>query len=352
LFRREISMLKRSLFSVVAVALFFSSSAEAQVSFLDNSLVVDSIEGPALTVHFIDVGQGDSILLQAPNGETLLVDTGPRRKVANPLYYLREVGIERIDHLLVTHSHLDHIGGFSRIVRALPVGELWWSGYFHPTGTAERFLKKIEELKTPTRTLKRGDELTLGGDVRIVVLHPPADMKPVDHDINNYSVVLRVTYGEIDFLLTGDAEIKAERMLLASGMVLGSEFLKVGHHGSKTATTLMFLRSVAPGFGVISCGRNNKYDHPHASTLKHLTEANVAILRTDELGTIVVRTDGKKISINLKGQRFTRALWTLARPATSLIIAIARREDDEALQSLDGPAGLAPAGERRFGRAA
>lgn len=345
-------MRKRWLFSVITVALFLSLSAQAQVNFRDNSLVVDAIEGPALSVHFIDVGQGDAILLQAPTGETLLVDAGPRKKAANPLPYLREVGVERIDHLLISHSHLDHLGGFQRIVKALPIGEFWWAGYFHGTKTAGKLLAKLEEKKIPSRVLKRGDELTLGPDVKITVLHPPETMRPVDHDINNFSVVIRVSYGDIDFVLTGDAEIKAERMMLASGLPIESEFLKIGHHGSETATTMAFLKSVKPGFGVISCGRNNKYNHPHDVTLEHLTEAGVAILRTDDLGTIVVRTDGKKVSINLKGQRFTHIRLRRIDSQTHLIIGIGRREDDEALESLHRLACCVPAVERRVGRAA
>jgi competence protein ComEC len=345
-------MRKRWLFSIITLILFSSLSAQAQVNFRDNSLVVDAIEGPALSVHFIDVGQGDAILVQAPTGETLLVDTGPRKKAANPLPYLREVGIERIDHLLISHSHLDHTGGFQQIAKALPIGEFWWSGYFHSTGTAKKLLATVEEKKIPTRVLKRGDALTLGPDVKISVLSPPETMRPVDHDINNYSVVIRVSYGDIDFILTGDAEIKAERMILSSGLPIESEFLKIGHHGSETASTLAFLKSVKPGFGVISCGRNNKYNHPHAGTLEHLTEANVAILRTDELGTIVVRTDGKKVSINLKGQRVTHVQLLQVGSHTHLIIGIGRREDDEAIESLHRLAGRVPSVERRLGRAA
>jgi len=314
--------------------------------------VVDAIEGPALAVHFIDVGQGDAILLVSPDGKTLLVDTGPRKKAANPLPYLKEVGVERIDHLLISHSHLDHTGGFQRIAKALPIGEFWWGGYFHPTKTASRVLAKVEELKIPTRKVKRGDEMTLGEDVKITVLHPPETMKPVDHDINNFSIIIRVSYGDIDFVLTGDAEIKAERMVLASGLPVESEFLKIGHHGSRTASTMAFLKSVKPGFGIISCGRNNKYDHPHAVTLEHLTEAKVAILRTDDLGTIVVRTDGTKVSINLKGQRVTYALLENTESTTHLIIGVVRREDDEALQSLDHLAGRIPGNEHRIRRAA
>ena len=336
--------------ALVVVALFSSGPAAGQVSFREHQLVVDKIDGPALSVHFIDVGQGDSILVQAPDGETLLVDTGPRKRTANPLPYLREIGVKRIDHLMITHSHLDHTGGFQTLAKALPIGEFWWSGYFHPTGTSERLLKKVEELKIPTRKLKRGDELKLGKDVRIQVLHPPETMTPVDHDLNNYSVVLRITYGDIDFVLTGDAEIKAERMILASNLPVDAEFLKLGHHGSETATTLAFLKSVHPEFGVISCGRNNQYNHPHTGTLEHLTEANVTILRTDEVGTVVVRTDGKKIAIHLKGQRVGHVL--LRGTGYQTILITVRREDDEALQSLDRLAGRAPAHEHRLGRAA
>ena len=345
-------MRKRWLFLVAAGALFVSiSAASAQVPFHNNELVVDHIDGPMLTVHFIDVGQGDAILFQAPNGETLLVDTGPKKKIANPLPYLKEVGVARVDHLMITHSHLDHIGGFQRIAKELPIGEFLWAGYFHPTRNGERFLEKIEELKVPIRKLKRGDKMTLGkdGEIKVTVLHPPEDMKPVDHDINNFSLVIRVSFGDIDFLLTGDAEIKAERMVMASNLPLASEFLKVGHHGSKTATTLTFLRSVGPAFGVISCGRNNKYGHPHDLTLDNLEEANVTILRTDDVGTIVVRTDGKKVSINLKGRRVSGLLLPLA--VSHSFIIIGRREDDEALDSMDN-SGCVLDDERRFRRAA
>ena len=344
-------MRNRWLFVFVTVAIFVSASAQAQVNYRDNDLVVNRIDGPALSVHFLDVGQGDAILVVSPDGETLLVDVGPRKRAVNPLPYLKQAGVTKIDHLMITHSHLDHIGGFQRIAKELPIGEFWWSGYFHPTGTAKKLLAKVEELKIPTRVLKRGDELKLGAEVGITVLHPPETEKAVDHDLNNYSIVLRISYGEIDFLLTGDAEVKAERMILASNMAVESEFLKVGHHGSVTATTLTFLKSVAPSFGVISCGRNNKYDHPHHSTLEHLTDAKVAILRTDDVGTIVVRTDGKKVSINLKGQRGTHLLFL--RDATRyLTVIFGRREDDEALQHLDRAGDRVLDHERRFGRAA
>ncbi len=345
-------MRNRWLFFVATAGFLISvSAASAQPVQLHNELLVDHIDGPSLTVHFIDVGQGDAILFQAPDGETLLVDTGPRKKIANPLPYLKEVGVTRIDHLLITHSHLDHTGGFQGIAKELPIGEFLWAGYFHPTRTGEKFLAKLKELKVPFHKLKRGDKMTLGKDgaVHVTVLHPPEDMKPVDHDINNYSLVIRVSFGDIDFLLTGDAEIKAERMVLASNLPLASEFLKVGHHGSKTATTLAFLKSVAPAFGVISCGRGNKYGHPHDITLEHLVDANVSILRTDDVGTIVVRTDGKKVSINLKGRRVSDLLlpWAVSHS----FIIIGRREDDEALDSMDHSSRI-PYDERRFSRAA
>ncbi|MBM4371038.1 MAG: MBL fold metallo-hydrolase, partial [Deltaproteobacteria bacterium] len=262
-------------------------------------------------------------------------------------------GVTRLDHLLITHSHQDHTGGFQWVAKELSLGEFWWSGYFHPTGTGERILAKVAELGIPVRKLKRGDELSLGRkqEVRIQVLNPPADMVPVDHDINNHSVVLRVSYGDIDFLLMGDAEIKAERMILGSGLAVDSEFLKLGHHGSDTASTLPFLKAVAPAFGVISCGRNNKYDHPHPSTLENLTHQGVTILRTDEVGTVVVRTDGQKVSVNVRGRRAGELLRLRLEDISHLIIG--RRESTD--EAMPGPAPcLRPDPDQwiRLGRAA
>jgi len=163
-------------------------------------------------------------------------------------------------------------------------------------------LERLEEKHIPLKKLRAGDHIDLDDAIVAVVYHPPADWDGDAEDPNNMSVVVRLTYGDIDFLLMGDAEKKSEKEILKTAPELNSEVLKVGHHGSETSTSEEFLAAVSPVYAVISCGVNNKFGHPFPVTLEKLKDAHATILRTDENGTIEVHTDGRRIMIKVKGK--------------------------------------------------
>ena len=246
----------------------------------------------------MDVGQGDGILIRTPDGKNYLVDTGPRpaRKVIFP--YFEKLGIKSLDGIFITHSHSDHAGGLFHFSGQFELKTLYSTGFFHSTGRNKRALQRLLELKVPHQKLRRGDRVELGDGVVMNIYHPPAHWKARPSQLNDFSLIMRLTYGEIDFLLTGDAEESSERAVLKAKLELKSEFLKVGHHGSYSSTSTKFLEAVDPVYAVISCGRENAFGHPHLPTINKLTkEHNVKVYRTDQDGTILVRTDGQNIDI-------------------------------------------------------
>ena len=260
-----------------------------------------------LEVHFMDVGQGDGMLIRTPDGKNYLLDTGPSGARRQIFPYLEKLGITGLDGIIISHSHSDHAGGLYHFAGQFEIGTLYSSGFFHPSKTNQRALQRLLEMKVEHRKLKRGDAVQLGNKVTLKVLHPPARWKPREDQINDFSLIMKLSYGDIDFLLTGDAELAAENSVLKAKLDLQSEVLKVGHHGSHTSSSPLFLDAVAPAYAVISCGRNNRYSHPHDETLDNLTkERHIKLYRTDEQGTIMVDTDGTEIHVHVLGEPETR----------------------------------------------
>lgn len=256
----------------------------------------------SLEVHFMDVGQGDGMLIRTPDGKNYLLDTGTAGARRQIFPYFEKLGIERLDGIIISHSHADHAGGLYHFAGKFEVDALYSSGFFHATGRNSKALKRLVDLKVEHKKLRRGDTVELGGGVVLKVLHPPTHWKARPAQLNDFSLILRLSYGEIDFLMTGDAEKAAENAVLKAELELKSEFLKVGHHGSHTSSTPRFLDAVAPIYAVISCGRNNQFSHPHEPTINKLTkDRNIKVYRTDEQGTIVVRTNGKEFEIRTLG---------------------------------------------------
>ncbi len=240
---------------------------------------------PELTVHFIDVGQGDAILLDI--GETeVLIDGGG--KSPGVVVYLREYVDGPLEVMVATHPHADHIGGLIAVLDAFEVEEIWLNGDTSTSKTFQQFMSRVNAEGASVHEAGRGDSIEV--DVlTFLVLHP---VKPLFDDINNNSVVLRLSYGNIDFLFTGDAEMEAEASILAFGPELQSEILKVGHHGSKTSSSKAFLAEVQPEMAIHMAGTGNRYGHPHAETISALEGIGAEIYGTDMNGTIVVTTDG------------------------------------------------------------
>lgn len=262
-------------------------------------LLVLTLPTWALEVHFVDVGQGDAIVVCTDVGAVLLMDggeTGPGRNVLVP--YLRQLGVTKIDLVVATHPHYDHIGGLVPVLEEFPVDRVVACGQIHTSSTYIRFLELIDEKNIPFRTPRQGDRLSLAGVDELVVLSPPAEM--FGTDLNENSLVLQLRFGDISFLFTGDIGHVAELALVGSNFLTPVTVLKVGHHGSRYSSHGDFLAVVLPEIAVIQCGQDNSYGHPHGEAISRLNAVEAKIYRTDTHGHIVVTTDGTSYGITVQ----------------------------------------------------
>jgi competence protein ComEC len=243
--------------------------------------------GEPLRVTFIDVGQGDATLLQVP-GATLLIDTG-RHDRSDLVPALRVLGVEVIDVVVITHGHADHIGQLDTVLQAFSVGEVWMSGTPHTTLTFERALAALEASDARYEEPRAGDSTALG-PLLVEVLNPAR----LTGDLHRDSLALRVTFGSVGFLFTGDAEQQTESEMLARDAAsLRADVYQVGHHGSRTSTSPAFLTAVSPHVAVYSAGAGNSFGHPHPEVVDRLLAAGVTLYGTDVHGSVTVVTDGE-----------------------------------------------------------
>jgi competence protein ComEC len=249
-----------------------------------------------LKVHFIDVGQADCILVQAPE-KTMLIDAGNNADSSLILSYLKGLKISRIDVLVGTHPHEDHIGSLDSVIDSFDIGVVYMPKISTNTKTFEDVLLSIKNKGLKVMTAKAGVILDLGEGVKAEMVAPNSDRY---EDINDYSAVIKLTYGETSFLFTGDAEAVSEKEMVAKGYNLKADVLKVGHHGSTSSTSPVFLKAVSPKYAIISVGKDNQYGHPDSIILNRLKTFGVQVYRTDESGTIIAATDGKNITFDKK----------------------------------------------------
>ncbi|MBQ7875523.1 MAG: MBL fold metallo-hydrolase [Oscillospiraceae bacterium] len=234
-----------------------------------------------LEVHFIDVGQAECILVIAPE-KTVLIDAGDVGCGSDIENHLRTYGIYTIDLFIASHPHADHIGSASDLLAKFPVAEVIMpeipAEYLPTTSLYEEFLKTLSRKNCSVSYAEIGTEYDLGGGVTLEILGPRGEF---GDNLNNYSVISKLVYGETSFLFTGDAEEEAELALLAAGADVSCTVLNAGHHGSSTSTCGEFLAAANPKFAAISCGYNNDYGHPHKETLAALNERGIEYYRTD-----------------------------------------------------------------------
>lgn len=251
----------------------------------------------ALDVYFLDIGQGDCIFLEAPDGSTMLVDAGDRGNFPVIDAFLRERDVERLDVVVATHVHADHIGSMAEVIDSYDIGAFYMPDRSSDSNSFQDMGEALEARGVPVQTVKLlpSDTGPLALDwadgVETLVLSP---FDGTYTEENDYSIVLHVAYGSTSVLLTGDAETTAERILLKAlpHHYVRSTVLKVGHHGSSSSTCDQFLSAVAPQFAVISCGEGNRYGHPDQVVLDRLAAADVQVYRTDVDGTIHIALDG------------------------------------------------------------
>ncbi|MDF2891607.1 MAG: fold metallo-hydrolase [Clostridia bacterium] len=249
----------------------------------------------ALKVHFIDVGQGDSIFIQLANGETVLIDGGNKADAEVIMNYLQSLNVKMIDYLIATHPHEDHIGSLPAIIRDFSIGSIYMPKVTANTKIFEDLLLSIKAKGYKINTAAAGVKIIDTKETQLTILAP--NSAEYD-DMNNYSAVAKLVYRNTSFLFTGDAEDVSEKEILKNNYDLKADVIKVGHHGGRTSNTEDFLSKAAPDYAVISVGKDNDYGHPHAETIERLSALNLKIFRTDEQGTIVASSDGNSVTID------------------------------------------------------
>ncbi len=287
-----------SLVLAAAVVLAAAGCSEAGAAQPSAPTVPDPAVGTEQTstavpfrMHFIDVGQALSVLVEC-DGKFMLYDGGNVDDGSLLVSYLQAKGVEQLEYLFCSHAHEDHVGGLSAVLAYFPVYHVYSPVTEATTACFKNFVKYTQQQNLQVEIPQVGDVWQLGG-ARVELLGPVAQYE----DTNDTSLVLRIDYGSTSYLLTGDMEKTAESALVASGANLKADVLQVGHHGSSTSTGYAFLNDVLPEMGIISCGADNKYGHPHEETLSILRDAGIDLYRTDLMGTITISSDGQNYTV-------------------------------------------------------
>ncbi|MFC4556817.1 ComEC/Rec2 family competence protein [Virgibacillus kekensis] len=243
---------------------------------------------PEVEVHFIDVGQGDSILIETPTDKSILIDGGPPKAGKTVVSFLKKHGVEKIDLLIATHPDIDHIGGLVEVLKAVEVEKILDSGKLHTTKTYASYVSQILKQQIPVEIAHQNDLIKIDRLLKIRILN--ASKGSISN--NNSSIALRVSFKELDFLLMADIGAKREKILM-NKYNLESEIFKVAHHGSDTSTTYDLLRRVSPEIAILTYGRKNDFGHPVERVVKNLNKAGASIYSTAAFGNISIISDGQ-----------------------------------------------------------
>ncbi len=316
---------RKTILAVLTALLFlsgcFGQTRQQEEKAFSEETVVEETAGN-LEVHFIDVGQGDATLIR--QGEhAMLIDAGDNSKGTAVQVYLQSQKIEKLDYVIGTHPDSDHIGGLDVILYKFDWNMVMMPDLEKKTNTYEEVIRVIQDKNQKVTHPIVGETYALGEAEFTVVCPQGTDY---GDNSNNYSIGLRLKFGENYFLFTGDAEEESEQEMLTSGMELSADVFKAAHHGSDTANTEEFLKEVNPRAVVVSCGEGNSYGHPRAAVMNELRQMSVDIYRTDEQGTIVAYSDGKNITWNCSGSES----WKAGEPTGSSMIQESQlREEPE-----------------------
>ncbi|MZK53902.1 ComEC/Rec2 family competence protein [Clostridium beijerinckii] len=283
---------KKYLLTFLAILLFSFSIVSCGLTKF-NSNKASNADPNKMLVHYIDVGQGDCILVQV-NNKNLLIDSGPKSDRKKLFNYLSGLDLNKLDYVIATHPHEDHIGNMDDIIKTYSIGTFYAPKVESTTKSFEDMVDALKDKNLKVHVLKNNStSIDLGENTKVNVFSPNKDFYD---NLNNYSPVIKIQYGNTSFLFTGDAEKEVEKEILNNNEDISADVLKVGHHGSSTSTSKDFLKKVNPSIAVISVGKDNIYNHPDAITTKLLDENNIKTYRTDKDGTIVICSDGSNIS--------------------------------------------------------
>ncbi len=283
---------------------------------------LETVQGN-MQVHFLDVGQGDAAFVELADGNTMLIDAGNTENGDEIVSYIRGLQHEDIDFVVATHPHEDHIGGMSAVLSAFKIGRMYMPRKEHTSKTFENMLNAIEKNGVILYTAKSGTQILTKENLKIEILSPQADTYS---DLNNFSAVIKITYGDSTFLFTGDVEAEVETALLGSN--IDADVLKVGHHGSDTSSSEAFIKAVSPEFAIISCGKGNSYGHPHDETLAVLQKYNTEIYRTDEVGTVIFTADNTG---NIQADKKASVIKENAPPVLGSTVDTNAKEETDAI---------------------
>ena len=261
----------------------------------DNKASVSTFSEDTLRVNYIDVGQGDSIFIELPNKETMLIDAGEAYEVDKVINYLNNLGIKRIDYVVGTHPHTDHIGGLESVINTFDIGFIYMPNAISTSKTYEDLLTTISNKGLKVKTAKSGVVVLNEDNLKLEFIAPNSDNYS---NLNNYSAVLKLTYLDNTFLFMGDAETLSEDEITSD---VKADVIKVGHHGSDSSSSVEFVKKVNPEYAIIMVGEGNSYNHPYQSIINRYLSMDAKVLRTDLDGNIICDSDG--IDVSCKGDK-------------------------------------------------
>lgn len=284
-----------AIISTVTVLSFAGCGAQK-----NNNISKSSAESEysGMSVTYLNVGQGDSELIQV-NGINMLIDAGTNAGANDLVKDLKNRGIKTIDIAIATHPHEDHIGGMDEVLENFDVKSFYAPKVAHTTKTYENMLKAVKNEGLKIQQIKEGTKIDLGKDTEVQVYSP---VKSQYEELNNYSPVMKISYGQNSFMFTGDTESLVEKEILNENKDLKADVLKLGHHGSHSSTSEEFLKAVNPSIAVVSCAKDNKYGHPHKETMSNLKKAGITVYETFRDGDITISSNGKKLDVKLHSE--------------------------------------------------
>ncbi len=260
---------------------------------INNEMInnTDIVENNLIKIHYIDVGQGDSIFIELPNKKTMLIDAGESSKGKIASSYISNLGYYKIDYIVGTHPHTDHIGGLAHIINSFDIGNIYMPKAVSTSKTYENLLNTISQKGLKITTARAGVNIASESNLNINIVAPNREYS----DLNNSSAVVKITYGNRKFLFMGDAETKSENDIISD---VSADVIKVGHHGSDTSSGQSFVNKVNPKYAIIMVGNNNQYNHPYQIIIDRWINSGAKVYRTDINGNIIVISDGNLLDIN------------------------------------------------------